>query len=206
MAPLPLVFADDALLVLDKPAGLLCVPGRGGDKQDCLSARVQAVYPDALVVHRLDMATSGLLLVAKTKAVHKALQSQFKNRTVKKRYIALLDGIVVGDGGMVDLPLCPDIMDRPRQMVDHRHGKPAVTRWEVIARCAGQTRVAFYPLTGRTHQLRVHAAHVQGLHCAIVGDALYGTKADRLYLHAERIGFVHPVTGEEISVAVEAPF
>ncbi|MGV8829209.1 MAG: pseudouridine synthase [Breznakibacter sp.] len=205
--PLEVVFEDEWLLVVNKPEGMLSVPGRGDG--DSVLSRLAALYPHAtgpLLVHRLDMATSGLLLVAKTKAVHKALQSQFKNRTVKKRYIALLDGIVVGDGGMVDLPLCPDIMDRPRQMVDHRHGKPAITRWEVIARCAGQTRVAFYPFTGRTHQLRVHAAHAMGLHCAIVGDALYGTKADRLYLHAEKIGFVHPVTGEEISVAVEAPF
>lgn len=205
--PLDVVFEDEWLLVVNKPEGMLSVPGKGDG--DSVLSRMGAQYPQAtgpLLVHRLDMATSGLLLVAKTKAVHQALQAQFKNRTVTKRYIALLDGDVAVDGGEVDLSLCPDIMDRPRQMVDHRHGKPAVTRWEVISRCAGQTRIAFYPLTGRTHQLRVHAAHAMGLHCAIVGDALYGTKADRLYLHAERIGFVHPVTGEEISVAVAAPF
>ncbi len=205
--PLDVVFEDDWLVVVNKPEGMLSVPGKGDG--DSVLSRMAALYSHAtgpLLVHRLDMATSGLLLVAKTKVVHQALQAQFKNRTVKKRYIALLDGDVAGDSGIIDLPLCPDVLDRPRQMVDYRHGKPAITRWEVIARHAGQTRVAFYPLTGRTHQLRVHAAHVMGLHCAIVGDALYGTKADRLYLHAERIGFVHSVTGEEISVAVAAPF
>ncbi len=205
--PLPVVYEDEWLLVVNKPEGMLSVPGKRD--ADSVLLRMKGLYPQAtgpLLVHRLDMATSGLLLIAKTKTVHQNLQAQFKNRTVKKRYIALLNGIVEADAGIVDLPLCPDILDRPRQMVSYEWGKPAITRWEVVERCGTQTRMAFYPLTGRTHQLRVHAAHVQGLHCAIVGDALYGTKADRLYLHAEGIGFVHPVTGEETSLAVTTPF
>ncbi len=196
--PLEIVYEDDYLLVVNKPAGMLSVPGKG--EADSVQSRMRRLYPEAtgpLVVHRLDMATSGLLLVAKTKEVHQHLQAQFKNRTIKKRYIALLQGIVPQAEGIIDLPLCLNPLDRPRQVVDEVHGKPAITRYEVLKRTEdGQTLVAFYPLTGRTHQLRVHAAHPLGLHCPIVGDELYGQKAERLCLHAERLEFTHPANGE----------
>ena len=144
-----------------------------------------------MIVHRLDMATSGLLVVAKTKQVHQNLQAQFKNRSIQKRYIALLQGMVSQDTGTVELPLCPNPLDRPRQMVHAEYGKPAVTDFEVLKRGDNRTRIAFYPRTGRTHQLRVHAAHPLGLHCPIIGDELYGKKAERLYLHAETLEFTH---------------
>ncbi len=205
--PLDVVYEDDWLVVVNKPEGMLSVPGKGDG--DSVLSRMATLYPHAtgpLLVHRLDMATSGLLLVAKTKAVHQVLQAQFKNRTVKKCYVALLDGVIDADEGEVDLPLGPDILDRPRQMVSTDNGKPALTHWKVIGRSAGHTRILFHPMTGRTHQLRVHSAHIQGLGFPIVGDELYGRKAARMYLHASEIEFVHPVTGEEISVAVAVPF
>lgn len=197
---LEIIFEDDWLLVVDKPAGMLSVPGKGN--VDSVYRRVRELYPEAtgpMVVHRLDMATSGLLLIAKTKEVHQNLQAQFKNRTVKKRYIALLDGSVDSEEGIIDLPLRLNPLDRPRQVVDEEYGKPAVTRYKVIGQKENRTRIAFYPLTGRTHQLRVHAAHPLGLSTPIVGDELYGKKADRLYLHAEYLEFRHPVSGEVIS-------
>ncbi len=200
--PLEIVYEDDYLLVVNKPAGMLSVPGKG--EADSVQARIRRMYPEAtgpLVVHRLDMATSGLLLVAKTKEVHQHLQAQFKNRTVKKRYIALLDGVIEQAEGIIDLPLCLNPMDRPRQVVDEEYGKPAITHYEVLKRTEdGRTLVAFYPLTGRTHQLRVHSAHPRGLHCPIVGDELYGKKAERLCLHAERLEFLHPVSGEKMVI------
>ncbi len=202
--PLEVVYEDDYLLIVHKPAGMLSVPGKG--EADSVQARIRRMYPEAtgpLVVHRLDMATSGLLLVAKTKEVHQQLQAQFKNRTVKKRYIALLDGVIAQAEGIIDLPLCLNPMDRPRQVVDEVYGKPAITHYEVLKRTEdGRTLVAFYPLTGRTHQLRVHSAHPRGLHCPIVGDELYGKKAERLCLHAERLEFLHPISGEKIIVEV----
>lgn len=204
---LEILFEDEWLLVVNKPAGLPTVPGKAVSHS--LYDRIKESYPDAtgpLVVHRLDMATSGLLLVAKTKAVHQHLQAQFKNRTIRKRYIALVDGEVLQTGGTIHLPLCPDLLDRPRQQVDPVHGKPAITAYRVLAQSGGRTRIAFYPLTGRTHQLRVHAAHISGLHCPIVGDELYGKKADRLYLHAEYLQFTHPVTGKKVGVEKKAPF
>ena len=175
---------------------MLSVPG----KEDAASVYsvVRERYPDAdgpLIVHRLDMATSGLLVVAKTKQVHQNLQAQFKNRSIQKRYIALLQGMVSQDTGTVELPLCPNPLDRPRQMVDTQYGKPAITYYQVLERTDKYTRIAFYPHTGRTHQLRVHAAHPSGLHCPIIGDELYGKKDKRLYLHAESIEFTHPVNG-----------
>ena len=154
-------------------------------------------------MHRLDQETSGLVLFAKDKASHKALQQQFENHTISKRYIALLDGVVQQDEGVIDLPIRPDVDDRPRQRVDHEHGKPAVTRYRVLERRGQVTRIELEPLTGRTHQLRVHASHPLGLNCPIVGDRLYGTASSRLMLHAQSITFTHPATGRELSV--EAP-
>ena len=204
---LEIVFEDEWLLVVNKPAGMLSVPG----KEDVVSvySMMRERYPDAdgpLIVHRLDMATSGVLVVAKTKQVHQNLQAQFKNRSIGKRYIALLQGSVSQDAGTVELPLCPNPLDRPRQMVHTGYGKPAVTDFEVLERKDNRTRIAFYPRTGRTHQLRVHAAHPLGLHCPIVGDELYGRKAERLYLHAEMLEFTHPVTGKRISITQKADF
>ena len=202
-----IVYEDEDLLVVNKPAGILSVPGKEGGRS--LIERIRDLYPDAQewqAVHRLDMATSGLLLFAKNKRTYQHLQAQFKNKTVKKRYVAWLDGIVPSDSGSISLPLCPDWMNRPRQMVNHTDGKPAQTRYEVLCRTEKQTRIAFYPLTGRTHQLRVHAASVEGLNAPITGDELYGTKSDRLYLHAESIEFVHPRTGKRIHIEKSAPF
>lgn len=204
---LEVVYEDDTLLVVDKPAGLLSVPGKGD--ADSVYRRVRQKYPEAdgpMVVHRLDMDTSGLLVIAKNKNAHQNLQAQFKNRTIRKRYIALLQGVVLSEEGTISLPLCTDPLDRPRQIVNDRYGKPAITRYRVIERGERTTRIAFYPQTGRTHQLRVHAAHPQGLDAPIVGDRLYGIPADRLYLHAECLEFSHPVTGETICVEKKAPF
>jgi tRNA pseudouridine32 synthase/23S rRNA pseudouridine746 synthase len=204
---LEVLWEDDYLLVVNKPAGMLSVPGK--INVDSVLNRMQRLYPEAtgpMIVHRLDMATSGLLLIAKTKDVHKDLQAQFRHRTVKKQYIALLDGIVNKDFGVIDLPLCLNPSDRPRQMVSTEYGKPAVTRYEVLDRTGSRTRVAFWPQTGRTHQLRMHAAHTDGLSAPIVGDPLYGTPSDRLYLHAESLEFTHPVSGERIKVEKKADF
>lgn len=205
---LEIVYEDPWLSVINKPAGMLSVPG----KEDTVSvySLMREQYPEAdgpLTVHRLDMATSGLMLIAKTKRVHQNLQAQFKNRLVRKRYVALLEGIVPKDKGTVDLPLCLNPLDRPRQMVHTEHGKPAITDYQVLERLDGKrTRIAFYPRTGRTHQLRIHAAHPLGLHCPIIGDELYGEKADRLYLHAEYLEFTHPITGETVRITKEAEF
>ena len=204
---LDIIYEDDYLLIVNKPAGMLSVPGK--ETADSVYSRIRHLYPDAtgpLVVHRLDMATSGLLLIAKTKEVHQNLQAQFSNRSIKKRYTALLEGIVSDEEGTIDLPLCLNPLDRPCQIVDKEHGKPAITRYRVLARTESQTLVAFYPLTGRTHQLRVHSAHSLGLHCPIKGDELYGSKADRLYLHAESLEFTHPVSKEKVTIEVKADF
>mgnify|MGYP000222840077 FL=1 len=152
------------------------------------------------------MSTSGILVLTKTKEANKILQSQFINRTIKKRYVALLDGNLVGTSGTIQLPLRVDLDDRPKQLVDFEHGKNAKTNWELIRRENGKTRVYFYPITGRTHQLRVHAAHKDGLNMPIVGDDLYGEKTNRLHLHAAFIEFLHPSTNEKISFTVEAEF
>ena len=205
---LEIVYEDPWLSVINKPAGMLSVPG----KEDAVSvySLMREQYPEAdspLTVHRLDMATSGLMLIAKTKRVHQNLQAQFKNRLVRKRYVALLEGIVPKDKGTVDLPLCLNPLDRPRQMVHTEHGKPAITDYQVLERLDGKrTRIVFYPRTGRTHQPRIHAAHPLGLHCPIIGDELYGEKADRLYLHAEYLEFTHPITGETVRITKEAEF
>ena len=202
-----ILFEDQWLLVLHKPEGVLSVPGKS--EEQSIYSLLRARYPEAtgpLVVHRLDMATSGLLLAAKTQEVHRHLQAQFENRSIKKRYIALLDGILPEEEGVIDLPICPDYLDRPRQMVNEELGKTAITRYRVMDRKNGQTRIAFFPLTGRTHQLRVHAAHPLGLNCPIVGDELYGRKAERLYLHSEYLEFIHPVSGQRMVIEKKAEF
>ena len=204
---LDILYEDDYLLIVNKPAGMLSVPGKGD--ADSVYHRLRILYPEAtgpIIVHRLDMATSGLLLAAKTKEAHQNLQAQFKNRTIQKRYIALLEGEVPLDEGEIRLPLCPDPLDRPRQIVSEEFGKPTLTRYRVLERTSGKTLIAFYPQTGRTHQLRVHAAHPLGLHCPILGDELYGRKAERLYLHAEYLAFTHPITSERIEIQKSPAF
>lgn len=208
LLPLPIVYEDKWIVVVNKPAGMLSVPGR--EDTDSVLSRMQEHLPEAdgpMVVHRLDMDTSGLMLIAKSKEIHKKLQAQFETRAVGKRYIALLEGLVPDDQGEIRLPLAPTPHDRPRQEVNYERGKETVTRYEVLERKEGHTRVAFYPLTGRTHQLRVHAAHPDGLGCPIRGDLLYGkTKADRLYLHAEQLELTHPVSGSKLHFSASAPF
>ena len=202
-----IVYEDEWLVVVNKPAGMLSVPGKSDS--DSVYQQMIKRYPYAtgpMIVHRLDMATSGLLLIAKNKEVHQNLQSQFKNRTIEKRYTAILYGCIKMDEGIIQLPIRPEPNDRPRQVVDHIYGKPAITRYQVIERKAEQTRISFYPLTGRTHQLRVHAAHPFGLNAPIIGDELYGIKADRLYLHAEYIAFQHPITNQKITIEKKAGF
>ena len=234
------VYEDEYLLVVNKPAGMLSVPGKTG--QASVLTMLQERYPDAigpLLVHRLDMATSGLLLAAKDKDTHALLQQQFENRTVKKRYIALLEGVPqIAPKGFIRLPLRPDFDNRPLQMVDFEYGKPAVTRYEIIGHVIQseakdlntstdafqilppfgrlndnmenstpiRTLVALYPETGRTHQLRVHCAHPDGMNCPIVGDPLYGQPAERLCLHAEELEFRHPHTHERVKISAKAPF
>lgn len=211
-APTPelsIVFEDAWLVVIDKPCGLLSVPGRAAALLDSVLTRLRARYPDAtgpLLAHRLDLDTSGLLVAALDSRTHASLQRQFLHRDVTKRYVALIDGPVRGDAGTITLPLRVDLDDRPRQIVDPVHGKPAVTDWEVLHREARHTRVALHPRTGRTHQLRVHAAHPQGLGAPIVGDPLYGHAGLRLHLHAETLAFVHPATGQRVSFTRAAPF
>ena len=220
---LEIVFEDEWLLVVNKPAGMLSVPGKAEDR-DSVYHRLKKKYPEAtgpMIVHRLDMATSGLLLVAKTKEVHQDLQAQFANRSIKKRYVAVLDGIVLSERtGRIELPLCLNPLDRPRQIVSKEYGKEAITEYKIISESEKiidesersineprkYTRIVFYPLTGRTHQLRVHAAHPEGLGCPILGDELYGKKADRLYLHAEYIEFRHPIYGDTLCIQKEADF
>ena len=204
---LDVVYDDQWLTVLNKPSGMLTVPGKL--LEDSLLTRYQDAHPEAhgpMVVHRLDQETSGLVIFAKDKATHKALQQQFENHTIKKCYIALLEGIVPQDEGVIDLPLRPDVDDRPRQRVDAEWGKPAVTRYHVLERYDGVTRVALEPLTGRTHQLRVHASHPMGLNCPIVGDRLYGKAGRRLMLHAQTITFVHPATNKTMTLDSPADF
>ena len=192
-----IIFEDDDLIVVNKPPEFLSVPGK--EINDSVYTRIKQLYPTAtgpLIVHRLDMSTSGILVLTKTKEANKILQSQFIKRTVKKRYVALLDGHLTEKSGVIQLPLRLDIDDRPRQLVDFTNGKKAETNWTLINHKNGKTRVYFYPITGRTHQLRVHSAHVLGLESPILGDKLYGTSDQRMYLHAQEITFEHPITRE----------
>lgn len=205
-----LVYVDEHLLVLDKPAGLLAVPGRGEDKQDCLSARAQALWPDALVVHRLDMATSGLFLMGRGIHMQRVLSRAFAERDVHKAYQAVVAGVLGATGarGEIDLPLAADWPNRPRQKVDALHGRPSLTRWTVLALEGDATRVALEPVTGRSHQLRVH---LQAIGHPILGDALYAppqlaARAPRLLLHACALHLAHPATGEPLAFASPVPF
>jgi len=204
---LEIIYEDDVLIAVNKPAEFLSVPGK--DIKDSVFTRIKEKYPNAtgpLIVHRLDMSTSGILLLTKTKEANKVLQSQFINRTIKKRYVALLDGDLPENKGKIILPLRVDLDDRPKQLVDFIYGKPAETDWKIIQKENGKTRVYFYPITGRTHQLRMHAAHKSGLNTPIVGDDLYGRKDKRLHLHAEFIEFLHPTTHKKMSFTVAPTF
>jgi tRNA pseudouridine32 synthase/23S rRNA pseudouridine746 synthase len=203
-----LLHADESLLVLDKPAGLLSVPGRGEDKQDCLSARVQAAFPDALIVHRLDQATSGLMLMARGAAMQRALSRSFETREVGKRYVAVVSGHLPapndsGGWGLIDLPIAVDWPNRPLRTIDTERGKASQTRWRVLSHdaAAHTTRVELEPVTGRSHQLRVH---LKALGHPILGDTLYGSEAvqaaaPRLLLHAAALQFAHPASGLAMS-------
>lgn len=201
--------ADAALVVIDKPAGLLSVPGRGADKADCAAARVQALYGDAQIVHRLDMATSGLLLMARGAEVQRVLSGVFQDRAVVKRYEAIVSGLIACDSGEIDLPLMADWPQRPRQKVDRLHGKPSLTRYRVLQRdpVSGTTRLELQPVTGRTHQLRVH---LQAIGHPIVGDSLYAppdaASPGRLMLHAGTLQLRHPTTGEPLILSSAVPF
>ena len=198
------IYQDTTLAVINKPSGLLSVPGRTEDYSVATIAMER--WPGSLPVHRLDMGTSGLMVIAKTKEAYVSLQEQFVKRTVKKRYIALVEGIVKEPKGRITLPLIFDPMNRPRQMVDYQRGKSAVTEYEVLDARDGRTLLALYPHTGRTHQLRMHCAHPDGLGSPIVGDELYGRKGERLCLHCDRITFAHPVTGERMHFNLPNPF
>ncbi|RXR17331.1 RluA family pseudouridine synthase [Flavobacterium amnicola] len=202
-----IVYEDECMAIINKPAEFLSVPGK--QISDSVYARMKTKYPEAtgpIIVHRLDMSTSGIMLIAKTEAAYLNLQRQFIKRTVKKCYEAILDGIITSKENTIDLPLRVDLDDRPRQLVCYEYGKPAQTQWEIISIENSKTRVHFYPITGRTHQLRVHASHPLGLNTPIVGDDLYGTKANRLHLHAKSITFTHPVSKKEIKIEVKAGF
>ena len=204
---LEIIFEDEQLIVVYKPEEFLSVPGI--HIQDSVYTRIKKQINNIsgpIIVHRLDMSTSGLLVLAKNKKAHKNLQSQFIKKTVQKRYTALLNGIVTETKGTIQLPLRVDLDDRPRQLVCFEHGKPAKTNWEVIERKNGKTKVHFYPISGRTHQLRVHAAHFLGLNTPIVGDDLYGEKADRLHLHADTLEFEHPTTKQPMKFYKKANF
>ncbi len=201
------IFEDENLIVISKPSEFLSVPGI--HIQDSVYTRIKQQVKNIsgpIIVHRLDMATSGLLVLAKNKKAHKRLQGQFINKTVQKRYTALLDGIVTDNKGTINLPLRVDLSDRPRQLVCYKYGKPAETKWEVIERKNGKTKIHFYPISGRTHQLRVHASHTLGLNIPIIGDDLYGKKSDRLFLHADTLEFKHPVTNKKMIFQKNAEF
>ena len=207
---LDILYQDNALLVLDKPCGLLSVPGRGDDKQDCMATRVQSEYPDALIVHRLDMATSGVLIMAKNTDVHRYLSVLFQEREVEKRYVAIVDGQVRQAIGKIELPMITDWPNRPRQIVDHDNGKPSITRFKVLWRNIEEdtTRIELAPETGRTHQLRVH---MQSYGHDILGDRLYASEeiqkqSERLMLHAQSLSLIHPLTKEPMRFISEAPF
>lgn len=195
------IYDDKWLIVVDKPAGMLTVPGKDDEATSLLEIVNNMLPKDETVleVHRLDQATSGLVVFAKTKEAQKELRQQFEQRKVHKTYLALLDGKPANNEGTIDLPLRPNPDDRPRQIVDHESGKQAITKYRVLEYRGNHTLVEFTPLTGRTHQLRVHASHPQGLGCPITGDMLYGTASDRLYLHAHTISFTHPIKGEFLS-------
>src|SRR5690606_28346717 len=202
-----IIYEDDDIIVVNKPAEFLSVPGI--NVQDSVQTRILTRNPEItgpVIIHRLDMSTSGILVIAKNKEAHQFIQDQFIQHTIQKRYTALLDGIITPEEGLIDLPLRVDLEDRPRQVVCYEYGKPAQTKFNVVAIENGKTRIHYFPLTGRTHQLRVHSAHSKGLNTPIVGDDLYGKRADRLHLHAGYIQFVHPTTKQIIEFEVADPF
>ena len=204
---LEVLYEDERLIIVDKPAGMLSVPGKV--KRPSVSSIMRERFPQAtgpMMVHRLDMSTSGIMVIALNDYSYRNLQRQFAAHVVRKRYVAVLcampGGVTPGQQGTISLPLAPDYMHRPCQMVDHENGKPAITRWIMHDNC----HIDLFPETGRTHQLRVHCAHKEGLGTPIKGDALYGIKADRLYLHAAEITFRHPRTGKHMHFSVTPPF
>lgn len=202
------IYCDDAIIVVDKPSGLLSVPGRGPGKEDCMASRVQAEFSDALIVHRLDMSTSGLMVFARGSEHHRTLSMDFAARRVDKRYVAVVAGIPAKARGEIDLPLITDWPNRPRQMVDFERGKPSLTRFEVISGTRGDdhSRLLLEPVTGRSHQLRLH---LWAIGHPILGDELYGdvaARAPRLLLHACRLALQHPVDGRRLEFASLAPF
>jgi tRNA pseudouridine32 synthase/23S rRNA pseudouridine746 synthase len=206
---IPVLYADEHIVVINKPYDLLSVPGKGPDKQDCLWFRVQQQgFPTARIVHRLDYATSGLMVLALTASAHALISKQFQQREVSKRYHAIISGIPTEDNGIIDQPLRCDWERRPLQMVDHEQGKQAITRWEVIERLSNATRVHLFPKTGRSHQLRVHMLWMGH---PIAGDRFYADEAalslsDRLMLHAEELAFTHPASSEPLHFVELAPF
>jgi tRNA pseudouridine32 synthase/23S rRNA pseudouridine746 synthase len=207
---LDVLYIDESLLVINKASGLLSVPGRGAGKDDCLASRVQSAYPDALIVHRLDMETSGLIVLARSKEMHRALSILFQDRQVSKRYVAVVDGALTVCSGEIDLPLIADWPNRPLQKVDHEIGKPSLTRYRTLVHDAASnsTRVELEPETGRSHQLRVH---MMALGHPILGDTLYASdavcaKAGRLLLHAAYLAFAHPQNGEQMAFTSAVPF
>jgi len=205
--PLAILYEDDQIIVADKPAGLLSVPGKLAGREDCLITRLQAARWDALLVHRLDCDTSGVMIFARNKRAQGFLGQEFEQRRAQKTYIARVAGQMSGDAGRVDLPLCADWPNRPRQMVSHEHGRPAVTDWQVIGREAAETRARLTPLTGRSHQLRVH---MLALGHPILGDPIYATGPardfPRLMLHAEALSLHHPATGQRVRFSAICPF
>ncbi len=208
---LQILHNDPVFLLVNKPGGLLSVPGRGPDKQDCVVNRVKSMFPDIIpqpAVHRLDMYTSGIMLLAKNSDSHRNLSRQFEQRKVHKEYIAVLDGIVKEDSGLIDLTFRLDTENRPLQIYDAKRGKQGISRWQKLYDKEGKSYIRFFPLTGRTHQLRLHASHPLGLGIPIVGDSLYGNgnDGDKMFLHASAISFHHPVTGTEIQIIAEADF
>ncbi len=200
-----ILFSDEALAAVNKPTRMLTVPGKGPEKQDCLYRRVLERYPDARVVHRLDMDTSGLILFARSPEAQRNLSMQFEKREIEKVYVAVIEGIIEQDEGVVDYPMRKDMMQRlpPRHIVDCVRGKKALTEWRVLDRGETTSRVALFPKTGRSHQLRVH---MQSIGHPIVGDPIYGHAAERLMLHAEALSFTHPVSSDPVRLACPAPF
>lgn len=206
--PIRVVYADDALLAVDKPCGLLSVPGIGPDKADCLVARLQAAYPGTRIVHRLDRDTSGIMVLARNAEVHRHLSVQFQDRHVRKAYVAFVAGVLDVEGGEINEPIRKDLDHPPRQMIDHVHGRPSLTRFTVTARGSDRSRVELRPVTGRSHQLRLHLAHIGH---PILGDDLYAPPeilalADRLQLHATMLEVTHPVSGSPLLLTAPAPF
>ena len=206
--PLPIIYVDEHLIVLDKPSGLLTEPGLGPLLADCLLARVEREYPGARIVHRLDRDTSGVVVLARDAQTHRALSAQFRERTVEKRYVAVVFGVVTGESGQMDAPLIKDFQNPPRHKVDHMLGRPALTAWRVTERQVDRTRLELTPHTGRSHQLRIHcldAGH------PILGDSLYAppaalAMADRLLLHAAELSLLHPASGEHLVWRAPCPF